>query len=245
MNQPTYFVTSNNYLAFSASIGSTTKIIGSGYRLAYKFWASWTSPITAVDGLISFSGSMTGIKMSYSIYTDAGDVPGTLLGAATATFAVPTVNLTSTGLQSLGADTGTLTLNTPYWLVVDYDPGGTVPTATNSFGIAYTSLQLAGEKIRQYNGTDWTTVAVSLFGANFILQDTDGNKYGCMYTANATISGVTAIYGGNRQGFMQTVGVPCNISSVRFKIRKSGTPANLECSPLRQSNTREFRITIP
>ncbi len=212
-------------------------IDGPNDRLGYKFYAPTASPVASVAINLSVTGSTTGITLVAAIQADSSDAPsGTDLGTATAATAAPAA--AGYWTAALVADTGALTVGAPYWLVLR-DGGGTNPTGSNlvqarSLG----AVHYAGEKIRAYNGSDWTTISSAAVAGLITLTFADGTSVGHIVTAARTNSGQTDIFGTNRQGFKFTYGANVTPHGVMFRLTKTGSPSALVCEVYEDSTLR-------
>jgi hypothetical protein len=198
------------------------------HRVAAKFLAGSTSPITAVDLRLNIVGTVGSQQFVSEIQSDAGDQPsGTVLGAATAAWNPPAAT-GWTGSKALGAPTGDLVLNTPYWLVVRNVAG--TPDATNYVRMQHANVQVVhADKLRHFNGTDWTTVAAVSNSPIIVLTHADGGVAGYAFNANPDLtSGVTDVFGTNRQGVRYRFGSQVSWRGVVFDAAKAGTPSDLE-----------------
>lgn len=200
-------------------------------RVGIKFYADQTLSFTGVDANLLVTGTSTGITITAHIETDGGNVPsGTVVGAATAAFACPAAS-GQTGIKNF-ATAASLTAGQPYWLVLQ-DGGGTAPTTSNFWqarASTVNNLTWCGGVLRQFNGTNWTTVTANNQDGLFILQDSLGGFHGQTTTAASAASAQTAIFGTNYQGIVRKFPVPTLIYGVRSQIRLTGVaPGALEC----------------
>jgi hypothetical protein len=210
---------------------TTIRLDGSTKRIAWKFYVASTSPITHVNPNLNVGGDVTGETFTASIQADSSDAPsGTPLGAATAAWAGP-ASSGMIGDQALGSNTGALTVNTPYWLVIEYD-SGTVDAS--NYIEATTHGSIPGNRIvnnagmRCFNGTDWTTVSRINSAGSYNLTHAGGSMTGIVHTAAFGNSGATDIHGTNRQGLKWKTGCREVVLGAKFQTTKSGSPAALE-----------------
>ena len=209
-----------------AESGATGMVIqGATQKMAIKFYATSANALVGADVNLKGTGTLTGISVKFDIETDSSDAPsGTILGAVSGT-ATPAAG-GFTGLLTFGSNTGALTLNTPYWLVVS-DGGGTAPTSSNYYQLQYSSTtQVIGNRERDYNGTNWTTVTPTFGDAVYILKDTAGNYYGFPATATAVAS-TTHLYTTTREGVKWRMGAASTIIGVRARVTFAGSPSPL------------------
>lgn len=211
-------------------------------RIGYKFYAQSASPIDAFDVIFTCVGSMTGITLRGHIETDASDAPsGTTVGTETSSFSAP-ANGVWKGLQTLAADTGALTINAPYWLVIT-DGGGTAPTASN-YPLAKTSGVLNGGRIKRFDGTSWGTANTG--DGIFVLRHTNGQYIGTPFSASQA-SSTTLLYSTTKEGVRFAVGSTATLRGVNFKLGITGSPAgNFEIDLKTGSDTTPIAtISIP
>lgn len=214
--------------AFSFGAAANMLLDGTTKRLAYKFFARAGDPITHVDFYLSQTGSPTGVTLTAEIQTDASGVPSdTLVGTATAAFA-PTGN-SYQGAQALGSQAD-LTVNTPYWLVVRV-AGATLLDATNFYQARQCGVGADAnrERIRAYNGTNWTTVAEFAGPGLFVVMNTAAGHYqGFPILLAPANSAATDIFGNNRQAVRYKIGAPTTFDGIAIQMAKQGSPSNLE-----------------
>jgi hypothetical protein len=201
-------------------------------RIGWKFYASNITSITHVDVRLIVLGDVTGMTFTLDVETDSSDAPsGSLVGAATAAFAGPA----STGFlgeQELLTPTGALTPNTPYWIVLKRASG--TPDGSYSLQASYaTTGPLNREKMRHFDGTNWTNTAVANQSGLAIRKGADGSYQGYPVTSTLTNSGQADIYtnGGTiqRQGISFEVGATATVRGVYTRFTKTGTPGDLVC----------------
>ena len=145
-------------------------------KLAYKYFPATTSPITDIDLYLAPTGSVTGVNFQIQVETDGADIPsGTVLGSATPEFAGPAAG-GFIGLKTLAVNTGNLTLNQPVWINL-FRSSGTSLDASNYIRMArlygYPVFSM-NEKVRHYNGTNWTTTTVTSAPIFLIIKHADG-----------------------------------------------------------------------
>jgi hypothetical protein len=227
----------NNALTVSA-IGSSRnanagtpaaafRIDGAGEQMAYKYLATTTSPITAIDFFMDIQGTVTGINFTVEVQTDSSDTPsGSTLGAASAAFAGLAAD-GWTGLKTLGTNTGNLTVGTPYWVVVQISSG--TPDASNYIMYRRGGQLGVGNKQEHYNGTDWTTDGTDVGEGVRVHQHSDGTYSGNAIhdTAIGTTSTAPDIFSTNKQGLKVTFGSFVKILGALVIVDKVGTPGNL------------------
>lgn len=197
-------------------------------KLGYAFVAGTTSAVTDVDLYLDISGDITDTNLAIQIETDSSGSPsGSVLGAATSAFAGIAAD-GYIGLQTLGTNTGALTIGTVYWIVIYYSSGDDLD-ATDKFGTKDTGFthDYNAEKIRHHNGTNWTTTAANQFPGWFILKHSDASYSGYPRNGNSSTSGYTDIYDTNKQGLKIKFGSQVKIEGVTVYMGKSGTPGNM------------------
>lgn len=228
--------------ASTAGNASNIFIQAATNKIAYKFYAQTTSPIDAFDVIFTCVGSMTGITLRGHIETDASDAPsGTTVGTETSSFSAP-ANGVWKGIQTLAADTGALTINAPYWLVIT-DGGGTAPTASN-YPQAKTSGVFNGGRTKRFDGTVWGTANTG--DGLFILRHTNGAYVGSPFTASQA-SSTTLLYGTTKEGVRFTAGATATLRGVNLKLGITGSPTgNFEIDLKTGSDTTPLAtISIP
>lgn len=216
----------------STSLNSQTpKIDSATAKLAYKFFVDEDVVISSVDCMVAISGSMTGILLKAEIQTDAADIPsGTVVGGATGTFSPPSAN-GFIGQQNLTSN-ASLSAGQWYWLVL-YDGGGTAPTAVKYIaGMAYGGTGNTAEfgRIRQYNGTNWTTVSVAATNPGIALGVSGGGYVGSsVYSANMTgLPSGRYVYGTKRLAIKFRSPFRCVFGGAYYYWTPNSSPGNLE-----------------
>lgn len=228
-----YRIVNAAFDAFGGTTQTGMTIDSATKKLGIRFYADRVTPIQGVDIFLHIIGSMTNVMLKASIQTDNAGLPsGTIVngGAARTNAFAPPSSSAMTGLLLFtgGANTGLLSLNTPYWLVIEDGGGSASCSVGNTVGSRNFGVQNHGDQGRLYNGTDWTTVATVSSSACVVFQHTNGSYSGQASTAASTVSPRT-VYGVNRTGVRQMFGVPVNVSGASFKIRRTGNlPSNLE-----------------
>lgn len=214
----------------ASSTNTTVRVQTTTEKIAFKFYATSTQAITDIDFKMAKTGTVTGINFKMEIQTDNADKPsGTVLGGATAEFAGVATTGNWTGLKALTSNTGSLTIGTPYWLVLYYS-SGTSPDASNYIYIYRSSTSsYGGGKLRNFNGTDWTTVT-ALTGVGYaVYKLADGSYVGLgASAAGGAASGLTKVFSTNRQGLQMKFAVPVEIQGVYYRVAKAGTPSTLD-----------------
>jgi hypothetical protein len=143
-----------------------------GEKIAAKFIASRTEAITHADMYVT-PVSAGGLLFNLAVYDDNGDKPGNLLGAATSNYAIGGTGWV--GPQQLNTNTGILTLNASYWLVLSCGSGTPGPSnyATVSCSDPAARFQYAG-KLRHFDGTNWTNTTPYVADPLIMLQQVGG-----------------------------------------------------------------------
>lgn len=200
-------------------------IDATGEKLGFKFIASSSKPIKEVSAYVYATG-MSSVQFNLAIYDDANDAPNNLQGAAIANFSGIGPGWTS--LKTLQSQTGALTPNAAYWLVLSY-VSGTISGYLQGYTGGTGRIQPAA-KIRHYTGGNWTTTTPVMGDPLIVLKHDDGSYAGGLPLSGAgdTTSGVNDIFSTNRQGLRMRVGAPARLQGVSFDILKTGSPANLE-----------------
>jgi hypothetical protein len=212
---------------FTNATIATTVLDSITRKVAYKFYPSDTTSIDSISvRLDAFLSPVANLKMS--IQTDNSDAPsGTIMGDSTNAFAGPAAD-GSTGMQGLKTRTGSFVINTPYWLVLEVSAATTL-NRTNYWGFMKmfgTAAPGGFEKIRQYNGADWTTVAAQLNPILHTFKLRDGRYQGVNYATQAR-SAVNDIYNANKQGISFVVNCRTVIPSIYAMVSKQTTPDTL------------------
>jgi hypothetical protein len=212
----------NTSTSFPASTGMS--IQSATQKFAFKFTVPIQLTITAVDVYMIVGGTTTGITAKAHIETDSSDAPsGSTVGSGTGAVAVPSAS-GLWGLQNMGASV-TLNPNTQYWLVVE-DGGGTVPTGTNFIQAANmcgTQGRAGGGIARQHNGTNWTTTAAVSTDGAWVMQDSNGNYWGCGFFSATNATG-TQVFSTTRYGIKFRIGGYLKLAGVVLQPTKTGTP---------------------
>ena len=214
---------------WQAAAAAGMSIQAATQRVAMKIYPPYTTAIDSCDVNLGTHGSTTGITLKMRFETDSADVPsGSVLGAASAAFAAP-ASAGWTGLQTLGANTGALTMNVPVWLVL-VDGGGTVPTGTNYIQLLDlgTGGQLDGGSSRAYNGSNWTTVSADLIDPVFVCHDTAGRYIGYPVTSNGGSVSARQVFSTNRTGIRFKLGVGAQIYGMTDNLVVTGSPTSLD-----------------
>lgn len=217
---------------FGGSVAAFTngQINATDKKIALKFYVATTSPITHINFNVDVTGTITGINFKAEIQTDSGDAPsGSVLGAATAEFA----GLAADGMlgdKALASNTGNLSLNTPYWLVIYYSSGITLDASNHLNARTVGAVRSINDtKFRHFNGTDWTTVATLLAQHNSVLTHVDGSLTGDVTTAGTgNNASATDIFSTNRQGIKWKSGCQETIVGAKFSVTKTASPSALE-----------------
>jgi len=214
---------------WQAADASGMTLQAANQALAIKIYPPYTNAIDGCDVNLDIGGSTTGIKLKIEFQTDSADTPsGSLLGTASAAFSAPAA-AGWTGLQNLGSNTGTLTMNVPVWLVL-IDGGGTAPTGTNFIQLLNlgTGGQLDGGESRKFNGTNWTSVSAVLTDPVFVCHDVAGHYIGYPVTSDGGSVSARHIFSTNRTGIRFKLGVGGSIYGVTVDLVKVAAPASLD-----------------
>lgn len=216
-NQSTATAFSN---ASGMVIDATTEMIG------FKYLPATTSPIVAVDIRLTLVG--TSPTFICSLWPDTADTPdtgGTQLGTDTPGWTLAATGWT--GLKVFGTDSGNLTVNTPVWIVIEYSSG--TCDGSNNIQAQARGVGTLFDRIRHYNGTNWTTTAAIQTAIPFIvIKHADGTFAGIPLTAVAARSSQNDIYvnGGTTQvqGIRFKCGAQIKVLGVAYWITKTGSP---------------------
>lgn len=247
------------YLSSVMNVAVATNIVvdASGHAIGIRFVAQSASPIISVDMLLRTYGDTSGCTFKFRIETDNNGVPsGTLLGSASAGFAGPSSATTQwwcgggTNPINLGSNTGDLTVNNPYWLILYED--GTDPTGTNyiqAYRIASLNPSGTGASNRETFKLDDGSLAWNhaTSGTNYvpiyILKTHDGNYHGLSITGPLNLPSAPDIYGTNRSGIKLRFGAKTYLHAIEINLRKTGSPSDLECK-IYEGSTLKATITI-
>ncbi|MGQ0636453.1 MAG: hypothetical protein ACT4QC_17715 [Planctomycetaceae bacterium] len=212
-----------------ANPGANYRIDSTTKKFGCKFYPTKSTAITHINPNVFKAGTVTGINFTAQIETDSGGAPsGSVLGAATAAWAGPSAN-GFVGDKALGSNTGTLTVGAPYWLTVQRDSG--TPDASNYIapGVLSTTPSRGFNDcgVRGFNGTDWTTVSLTVGHPACVFKDSDGVYSGCAITGVGNHGSATDIFSTNRQALKTRFGCQRTILGVRGEFTKSGSPGGL------------------
>lgn len=212
--------------AFTAATGMI--LDGSTEMLGFKYLPSTTSPIVAVDIRLTLVG--TSPTFICSLWPDSADTPdtgGTQLGTDTPGWTLAATGWT--GLKVFGSNSGNLVVNTPVWVVIEYS-SGTIDGSNNVQAQAR-GTGTAFDRIRHYNGTNWTTTSVVGAVPFIVIKHADGTFAGLPLTAVAARSAQNDIYvnAGTTQvqGIKFKCGAQVKVLGVACWITKAGTPDSL------------------
>ena len=218
------------------NISSTVAMVG------WKIYANSACTVTAVDAYLGVTGSPTGIQLSTMLETDASDTPSGTVIASTSAYAGPS-STGFTGLQNFQATT-MLTPNTPYWVVIGYT-SGTAPSSTVYYSAYQNAFQTNGGILRQYNGTNWTTVASVASDFQGVIKCSDGSYIGVPQTSSAAADG-NAVYGSNVMGMKYApFNVPVKVSGVSIYLKENGAPTSSLDIKVYDNSTLLDTVTIP
>jgi len=143
----------NSATGSGGSAATAMTIKAANEKVGIKFWARSTSPITSFECVIITLGTGIDKVVRCGIFNDSSGSPGTQVGSYTADITIINV----AGIKYLnGGDfsaltpnnTGNLTLNDPYWLVIEYVSG--TWDASNSIQIIRLSPRSDREVIKHF-----------------------------------------------------------------------------------------------
>lgn len=219
----------------NTSPAQATNIVldGSTEKIAFRFRAMKTSGITDVAVNLSVTGSPGMFRAGIFAETVSGSSfypdTATQLGGYTGNFSAPASPGGFTALLALGTATGDLSVNSYYWLVIEY-VSGTIDASNYIQARRYGSTYLVGElwqAARHFNGTNWTTTSAYEQIPCIVLKHADGTYSGQPMTAAQSFTS-NDIYGTNVQGIKFKVGAQLKIQGVGFCCStKTGTPGDL------------------
>lgn len=238
-----------SHLSTTGLINASTGMVldANTEMLAFKYFPSTTSPITAVDINVALVG--TSPTFVVGVYADATDAPNTAgpvqLGTDTPGFTWSASG--ASGLQTFGSNSGDLTVNQPVWIVVKYS-SGTID-ASNSIQLRNFSsgggLEL--ERQRHYNGTNWTTTSAVAVSCLAVIKHNDGTHAGLPFTANVAASAANDIF--TNGGTVQTQGVrfksgsQIKVIGCLVSLTKTGTPNDLTFT-VYEGDTSKYSNTV-
>ena len=231
---------------YDAHVSAAANIVldGATKQIAFKFFPPKTMEVVAVDLNLVRTGAPTGSQISCEIQTDSSDAPS---GTALDDTIIGDTSPAATGWwgEHLMLVSTQLTINTPYWLVVKVSTVGAIDGA-NFFQArhASTSMAFAGERIRAFNGSDWTTVSAISTAGLFVLKDSTGAYHGFPLSAADANSSRTDIFGTNRQGMRFKTGSQIAVTGVQVKLGKAGSPNDLQ-AVLYEGTTQKGIATLP
>lgn len=228
---------------FTWATQGNMRIDGDAEQFAIKFYPTTTSAITHVDLDVNVN-SPTGVLWVAEIQSDSSDAPsGSVLGAATAEFAISADGFQ--GSQALGSNTGALTLNTPYWLVFRRSSGTSLSASVWAQpSRVFTQSVFGSEKMRHYNGADWTTTTAVVGVGSYALTHASGALTGFPVTSLYATSAEADIFGTNRQALRIRVGSQTVVRGVRYRMTKTGSPSDLVAA-IYEGATQKATQTIP
>jgi hypothetical protein len=226
----------------SAAALTTIRMVADTEKIAMKFYARTTSPITHADMYLDVNGDVTGITFTLEIQTDSSDAPsGTPVGTATAAFAGPAAD-GFVGEKALASNTGALTVNTPYWLVLARSGGGSLSGSVWVQAFRSINGQVNLDRIRHHNGTNWTTTtALSVMGL-YVVKHSSGAYTGSPITVSGAASASTDIFGTNRQGLKLKFGSRQTLHGVRLRFTKTGSPSSLTVKVYEGTTERQSQV---
>lgn len=226
----------------NAGNSSAITIQSATQKIAIRFRATSTEAVSIVNVRLGTTGTVSGMNWKMGIFTDNSGVPGAILGGYTAEFSFSGGGWV--GEKSLATNTGALTLNSAYWLVVEHS-SGTVPDASNYIALVTVGAQIdeSVEICRKYNGTDWTTIAsINNFSLFYAISTPNSYYYGNGY-ANGSNPG-TDIFGVNRQGIRFKVGTWTRFTGIGIDLIKTGSPNDLVIT-VYEDSVPKYSETIP
>ena len=233
----------------TAATGMTIQY--SSAAIAFQYIAKTTSPVSGFDCSFSITGSLTGQQFQGYFESDASNAPsGTILGSATPSFSGPSVTKWDLGgIQSFASNSGALTMNGSYWVVIS-SAGSTAPTAANYIQLNELAVQYDGGYLRQFNGANWTTTAAVTLAPDCILEFADGHYEGVISTGTNTqlsgTSGGSRIYQSHVQSFCTrpAPGTMWKVKGASVREAYGGAPTDLVAS-LYSGNTLVTTSTAP
>jgi hypothetical protein len=235
-----------SFSPFAWNVSTYNGIKDNNDKIAFRFFIDSTSSVTinSADAYISNTGVMTGITMIMDIETESAGAPsGTLVGGATSAFANAATGWTG---QQAFSSSATLNPNTPYWLVFS-DGGGTAPDGTHFYGPGYigsngTFSPIGGIAMWNQTGT-WGSAQTN--SGRFVLQDSNGNYYGCGLSSGFGSSAITEtkVFGTLRSGLRFKINGNIILSGVGFLLYKTSSPGSLEVSLYKEATLLET-VTI-
>lgn len=215
-----------------------------GEEFAFKYYPQSTSAITEIDVYFNVTGTVNTIDFKFRVESDNNDTPsGSVLGAATAAFNVSASGWT--GLKSLTTNTGTLTANTPVWIIV-YRSGGGSLSGSNYIAAKGQGAFDCGARGKAYIGAAWGSAQTN-GRLSFIVKHNDGTYAGFPFPdTQVTDPGVTTyrIHGTARQAIRFRVGCKTTLAGVVATFAKAGTPGNLQMV-LYRGDTSQTTDTVP
>lgn len=213
---------------------STGRVDSSTEKIGIQFLATTTDAITAVDQLVDFVGNTSGVTWQLGVYNNVSNSPGTLLTGASVTFAGPAASALQwagggTNPLTLGSSTGTLVLNTLYWLVLEVSAG--TPDASNYAQIARFAANIWGGEgctFKLYTASAWGSAVTTRTPVYMLKHGTTG-YLGIPTTVGLAVANnpATDIYGNNRQGIKARFGSKVVIAGIAYRLTKTATPADL------------------
>jgi hypothetical protein len=203
------------------------------HKIAYRFILPQAVTLTGFDVMLTGTGTTTGITIKGHIETETGsDQPsGTLVGTDSATFSPPAGGSAAwVGAQTFGS-TAALSANTHYWLVL-IDGGGTAPTTSNYYSPVSEATTGGGgmvSRVRNFNGTNWTTISARQTDHNvvFITNDTPARHIGYASAGLTSVgAGAIKIQSTTREGLKFRIGGRARLGGATVKYGYTGTPPN-------------------
>ena len=236
--------------AMVSNTGAITNMImdADGEELAIKYYPPTTSPITAINWFLTVVGTGSSVTLATRVESDSSDAPsGSVLGSASSGFSGPASSNWTTA-QSLASNTGTLTLNTPVWVILART-GGSSLSGSLSFqlnGTTNVNSLATGDVERLFTAASWTGTAVQQVIARVVITHADGTISGNPSTGNqGNPAGVTAIYSTNRQGLRFKAGAQVKIFGVMIELTKTGSPSALEVLVYESTTSQYGTQSVP
>lgn len=229
------------------SFGGLTSMImdADGEELAVKYFPPTTSPITAIDFFLTAVGDLSTVNFAVRVESSTSDAPNaSVLGAASAGFAGPATS-NWTGAQSLASNTGALTLNTPVWLIIARTSGSSLSVALSAaLSGASVGMLSNGERERVFASSSWTGVTATSSMCRVVVTHANGMFVGLPLTgAIGNPSGITDIFGTNRQGLKLKFGAQTKLLGVMIRATKTGSP-NALVAELFENTTSKTTGTV-
>jgi len=228
----------------STSLGTFNRMDAADDALGFSFYAMSTSPITDVDMFLNESGDITGQNFKIRIETDSGSnqPSGSILGAATSSFAGPGAD-GWVGLQTLGTNTGALTIGNKYWIIIYEDGTGSDPDGSNYLTLFNLKWHISNDEALFYTGASWTNDDND--STQYALKHLDGSYSGNGFSdVRRQESTQSDIDGTNKQGIRLKFGSKVKIKALVTAFNTSGSPDDITATVYEEDTSRQS-YTIP